>query len=213
MNTQATKILDLVSHQFGVSKEQMQGKARYRNIVEARHTAMVLMREQGNLTLKAIGEVMNRDHSSVIHALDNVDNWCTVDFDFRKKLGKVKTACDIVLNMKTAYISGPMTGLPDLNKEEFIKAEATLRREGYEVVNPHTLPAPAHDKWEAYMKNDIKYLMDCDVVAVLKDWDDSRGARLEVQIAHALGIEIIWAYNLSPLSIGDIEIGLQTATV
>lgn len=34
------------------------------------------------------------------------------------------------------YLSGPMTGLPDHNREAFNKREGMLKRRGYDVVNP-----------------------------------------------------------------------------
>jgi hypothetical protein len=40
------------------------------------------------------------------------------------------------MNNKTIYISGPMSGLPNLNFPAFYAAQAKLEAEGYKVVNP-----------------------------------------------------------------------------
>ena len=37
------------------------------------------------------------------------------------------------------YISGPMTGWPNLNREAFDAAEARLRGNGWFTINPHRL--------------------------------------------------------------------------
>lgn len=37
------------------------------------------------------------------------------------------------------YISGPMTGLPDLNRPAFDAAEKRLTEQGHFVINPHNL--------------------------------------------------------------------------
>lgn len=37
------------------------------------------------------------------------------------------------------YLSGPMTGKPDLNRPAFDAAEGRLRKQGHFVINPHRL--------------------------------------------------------------------------
>ncbi|MGB1270435.1 MAG: DUF4406 domain-containing protein [Endozoicomonas sp.] len=87
------------------------------------------------------------------------------------------------------YISGPMTGLPEHNYPAFFEAEKLLKKAGFqEIVNPARLGEQA--SWEEYMKRDIQLLCQCDGVAFLDGWGDSKGARLEVQIANALGITV-----------------------
>lgn len=92
--------------------------------------------------------------------------------------------------MTTVYISGPMTGLPELNFPAFNAAAFRLRAAGFSVVNPAELcPDPAAD-WSQCMRADIKALCDCDVIALLPGWEDSKGAHLEVHIAHRIGIKV-----------------------
>lgn len=89
------------------------------------------------------------------------------------------------------YISGPMTGLPDLNFPAFHEAANQLRAAGYTVTNPAELDAQDAGKtltWEQYMRRDIAALMQCDGIATLAGWSNSRGATLEVHIATRLGM-------------------------
>lgn len=90
------------------------------------------------------------------------------------------------------YISGPMTGIPDLNKQAFEKAEKDLREAGYEVLNPWLLDSyrPKEMTWAERVRDDIKLMMICNAVAVLPGWLNSRGARLETDVAHGLGWQI-----------------------
>ena len=100
------------------------------------------------------------------------------------------------------YISGPITGRPNNNKEAFTNAKELLLSHGFEVVNPHDLETlKPHDQmsWNDYMRNDIKALMDCNLVAVLEDWHESTGARLEVELAHRLGMEVLLLPTLRPI--------------
>ncbi len=47
-------------------------------------------------------------------------------------------------------------------------------------------------RWEDYMKEDIRVMMDCDEVHMLPDWRESRGASLERDIAIRLGMKVIY---------------------
>lgn len=88
------------------------------------------------------------------------------------------------------YLSGPMTGLPDLNFPAFHAAAARLRARGLEVVNPAEINPESGMSWEACMRADIKALCDCEALAMLPGWERSKGAHLEVHIAHRLGMQI-----------------------
>lgn len=92
--------------------------------------------------------------------------------------------------MKTVYISGPMTGLPDLNAYEFSFAEARIKSAGMKPVNPHTLCDPSWD-WQKCMRADVKALCDCDAIFLLQGWEKSNGAQLELHIAHRLGLIVL----------------------
>jgi thioesterase domain-containing protein len=93
-----------------------------------------------------------------------------------------------------AYISGPMTGMQELNFPAFHRAAASLRASGYTVVNPAELDALDTQEltWEQYMARDIKALVDCTHIAMLPGWVNSRGAKLEKLIAEALGLRVIY---------------------
>ena len=89
------------------------------------------------------------------------------------------------------YISGPMTGLPELNFPAFHAAAAFLRRRGLEAVNPAELNADTTMPWHACMRADIKALCDCDAIVLLPGWQHSQGAQLELHIAHRLGLAVV----------------------
>lgn len=96
--------------------------------------------------------------------------------------------------MKRIYISGPMSGLPNLNFPTF-KAEATrLRALGYDVVNPAELhgDTPNQDiPWEECLRTDLIAMLGCDTVAMLPAWHQSKGTHLELHVAHRVGIKIV----------------------
>lgn len=96
----------------------------------------------------------------------------------------------------TVYLSGPMSGLPDLNFPTFNAAAHALRQIGYSVINPaefktDTTAMTEAQAWRAYMQVDIKALVDCDAIVMLPGWPESRGACLERSIAQGLQMPVM----------------------
>ncbi len=98
----------------------------------------------------------------------------------------------------TVYISGKMTGLPDLGKSIMDNAEELLRDAGYiNIINPYyEVDQTKNIKWSEAMIIDIQQIMSRNVKAMflIDNWKESKGAFLEVIIFIALGIPI---FNLS----------------
>lgn len=91
------------------------------------------------------------------------------------------------------YISGPMTGIPDLNRSAFNAEAAWYRALGHEVVNPAEVELGEGAAWLDYMRVDIKLMMDCDRIHMLPGWQASRGAMVEYNLALALGLAVSYA--------------------
>lgn len=88
------------------------------------------------------------------------------------------------------YISGPMSGLPDLNFPAFNAAADKLRAAGFDVVNPVDVNPDPNTPYAQCMRNDIGALLTCQAVAKLPDWNKSRGASVEVAVAVVTGMHI-----------------------
>lgn len=103
------------------------------------------------------------------------------------------------------YLCGPMSGIPEQNYPEFRRCTALLRSHGFNIVSPHeTMPNPDGGiPWEVCLKQDLNTLTRCHGVIVLDGWTRSRGARLEVGTALALGMPILTFYKESRLSTLD----------
>jgi len=95
-------------------------------------------------------------------------------------------------NSKKVYISGKITGIESDAEIMFSKAEEILKKDYQAVINPMKLNHEHDKSWESYMRVCIKALCDCDVVFALTNHLDSRGARVELEIAKYLGLEIIY---------------------
>jgi hypothetical protein len=93
--------------------------------------------------------------------------------------------------MNRIYIAGPMSGLPDFNYPAFHAAAERLRGLGFDVENPAENPEPRCGTWLGYMRMALTQLAKCDGVALLDGWQDSRGARIERELALKLGLPVI----------------------
>lgn len=94
--------------------------------------------------------------------------------------------------MKRIYISGKITGLEEsVYTKNFNDAEELLKSK-YEVVNPIKIKPEGEPTWENYMKADLKAMLDCDCIYMLKNWLGSKGAMVEHNLASDLKFEIIY---------------------
>lgn len=95
------------------------------------------------------------------------------------------------------YLAGPMSHYPDHNYEAFQSAARELRMLGYTVANPAEINPDTGIGWKASMLRDIPHVLSADALALLPDWQLSRGARLEVHIAQELGIPTLPVHVLA----------------
>jgi len=94
--------------------------------------------------------------------------------------------------MKKCYIAGKIGDLPEAEfKRNFVNAKAEVALMGLEPVSPVDLLHDHNKSWISYMKEDLKAMMDCDVLYAMRNWRQSPGATIEVNLALQLGIQII----------------------
>ena len=93
------------------------------------------------------------------------------------------------------YISGPMSGIKGYNIPAFNRMETKLRELGFKnIINPGRLQATGkYETYKDYLRQDIKDLLKCNTIVLLKGWYLSKGANFEVNLGILLGMKI---YNL-----------------
>jgi len=93
---------------------------------------------------------------------------------------------------RTAYVSGNITGLPKTAvQDKFNIIGEELAGKGCHVVKPDALTDDSRT-WDDTVRSDIKKMLECDEVHLLSDWQDSRGAQLERDIALRLGMQVVY---------------------
>lgn len=98
------------------------------------------------------------------------------------------------------YIAGAMRGIANNNIEQFGEYADQLRAKGYHVISPAESPppnlqGPPYGRADC-LRHDLQIVGIVDAVAVLPNWLDSPGARLEVAVAWALDIPVYDAGRL-----------------
>lgn len=86
------------------------------------------------------------------------------------------------------YIAGPMSGLVEFNRPEFMFTAAKLTGSGHTVLNPAILPDGLSQA--EYMDICLAMLRCADAIYLLDDWESSLGAVAEKALAEKLGLKI-----------------------
>ena len=83
MFTMQADIICEVTRLTGITRDEMSSQSRRREIIIARHGAMWLIKNKTKLTLRQIGKLFgDRDHSTVIHAIECVEDSPPFDQSF-----------------------------------------------------------------------------------------------------------------------------------
>lgn len=90
--------------------------------------------------------------------------------------------------MKT-YLSGPMSGIEDNNFPAFHKWAALLRTQGHDVISPAEIQEAG--TWELCLRTDMREMLECEAIALMPGWENSKGANLELHVAHRVGMKVI----------------------
>lgn len=93
------------------------------------------------------------------------------------------------------YISGPMSGVENLNYPEFNRVAKGLREAGYKVFNPAEIVLDKtgmtpDEVYEAYMSIYLEAIEKCDKIYLIKDWNKSPGAKRELKKAIELDLQV-----------------------
>jgi chromosomal replication initiator protein len=88
---QPNEIVRRVAEAFGISMETMLGRDRSRSVALPRQVAMYLMREEANISLPQIGEILGgRDHTTIMYGCDKVTELLEQDDRLRRQIIELK---------------------------------------------------------------------------------------------------------------------------
>lgn len=95
------------------------------------------------------------------------------------------------MNIRNIYISGRVTGEAIGSViAKFHAAERKIRRFGFTPVSPLDNGLPFEAEWADHMGRDIALLLKCDAIYLLPDYEQSRGAQIELCVALQLRMPV-----------------------
>ena len=129
---------------------------------------------------------------------------CVLEADRTRREGETNATAEAgqelgECEVKRIYITGPMTGIEDLNGPEFDKAEEFIDESSkYTSAGFNPYQAGRMLGWDE--KTPLKTiahtllldLVNCDAIYMLRGWEQSKGARAEHAVAVWIGLEIMY---------------------
>lgn len=95
--------------------------------------------------------------------------------------------------MKRVYLSAPISGYDlEERRKAFSKIEERLLNNGYEVCNPMGAQWQEGITTQEYMRKDLEMLLTCDTILMMEGWNNSIGCKLELDVAIATGIDVMF---------------------
>ena len=88
----AETIIEKISEYYKIQIKDIKGRSRKREFVKARFISMYLIRNNTSLKLKTIGDIVGRDHTTVLHSLQTIQNTLSLhyDTDLKDELNEIK---------------------------------------------------------------------------------------------------------------------------
>lgn len=133
--------------------------------------------------------VKNEDESSVDCDHCELSGFCSRHYGFGMCMDETYFVRDEY--QKRIYIAGGIEGLDiKQRKEAFREVEVRLRDEGYVTRNPFDNGLPDDARREDHIRADLKMLLECDEIYMMKGWEWSKGACRERDVALECGLKI-----------------------
>ncbi|MBD5381927.1 DUF4406 domain-containing protein [Clavibacter sp.] len=91
------------------------------------------------------------------------------------------------------YISLPISNR-DINdaREHADLVKSALSRAGHDIVNPFEIYCGKNPSYADYLCADLRALADCDAIFLCKEWQFSRGCRIERTFAEEFGLQVMY---------------------
>ena len=90
VNITVDKIFTAVFRKYGISKEDLIGPKRNKEIASARHVAIFLIREMTEMSFPNISKVFNRDHATIMSSYNKALSSYQLDPMFSLEIGDMK---------------------------------------------------------------------------------------------------------------------------
>ena len=85
------QILNTIAQEYGISMEDLLSQSRSQRVAFPRQVAMYMLREESELSLPKIGEILGgRDHTTVMYGHDKITDLLERDKNLRRKIVNIQ---------------------------------------------------------------------------------------------------------------------------
>lgn len=93
-------------------------------------------------------------------------------------------------DMPKVFLSGAISDRLDTYKEYFDKAEEYFKEIWIEAYNPANIDI--NTPWEVAMEETLSQMEMCEFMYVLKNWENSKGVKIEIEQAKKMNMPIFF---------------------
>lgn len=83
------EILEIIAEECGVNVNDVMKKVRKSELVKVRHLYSAILRKYYGFSYPKIGEIMDKDHTTIIHSVDAFRNRYKNEEDYRELTNKI----------------------------------------------------------------------------------------------------------------------------
>ena len=89
---EAEIIIEKIRNYYKLTEKELMGRCKLKIYVKARFIAMYIIRASTNFTMVEIGEMFNRDHTTVVYAIQVVNDVLSLHYetDFSEDIKEIK---------------------------------------------------------------------------------------------------------------------------
>lgn len=85
-----TEVIEIVCKYYSIAKKNLLGKSRARPWARPRQILMYLLRIELGLPLEEVGKIVERDHTTVMHAVEKINDLKAIDVQIREDILGIK---------------------------------------------------------------------------------------------------------------------------
>lgn len=88
----AADLITIASEVFGIAEVEVRHCKNVHHATRARHAAMLVMRDELDLSFPSIGSIFRTNHSTVMHGIRAARDRCEVDSTYRGRVESIRAS-------------------------------------------------------------------------------------------------------------------------
>lgn len=95
LSVKISRVIEGVCDKYGVEETDIRSKKRTSDITWARHVTVYILRKKTDMSLQDIGAELKRDHSTILHSYNTIENEIKTNPPFAAEINELMNEIDI----------------------------------------------------------------------------------------------------------------------